>query len=161
MKTHMLAAAAMIAAPLAVSAHHDGDRFVAETVAVSHVWTEETGLMAHGVEVYLTVENLGEEAVRLIGATTGFTAPGVFQAPVLGEGGALAIRDVPAIEIAPGQTVAFQPGGLRVSFQNVQRAHDAGDHFHMTLEFEELGALEVEVEVERDADDFGEDEPAS
>ena len=161
MKIHTLAAAALIAAPFAVAAHHDGDRVVADTVAVSHAWTEETGAMAHGVAVYLTVENLGEEAVRLIGATTGFTAPGVFQAPVLGADGTLAIRDVPAVEIAPGQTVAFQPGGLRISLQDAQRAHDAGDHFPMTLEFEALGALEVEVAVERHADDLDREEPAS
>ena len=48
----------------------------------------------------------GQEGLNIaagIGATTGFTEPGVFQASALAEDGTLAIRDVPAVEIAPGQ----------------------------------------------------------
>ena len=161
MKSLKLAAlAALFAAPLAVSAHHVGDVYKLGSVTVSHVWTEETGDMAHGLDVFLTVANDGEDAVRLIAADTTFTDEGVFQSPVVGEDGSLAIRDLSAIEIAPGQTITFQPGGLHVSLQNTQRAHDAGDHFHMTLEFEALGALDVEVEVER-GDVVAEDDPAT
>jgi Uncharacterized protein conserved in bacteria len=156
----LAAAAALVAAPLAVSAHHVGDIYKLGPVTVSHVWTEETGDMAHGLDVFLTVVNEGEDAVRLIAADTSFTDEGVFQSPVVGEDGSLAIRDLSAIEIAPGQTITFQPGGLHVSLQNTQRAHDAGDHFHMTLEFETLGALDVEVEVEEHVDHDHQD-PAS
>jgi copper(I)-binding protein len=154
------ALAALLLAPVTTAAHHDEAFYRLGPVTVSHVWTEETGRMSHGLDVFLTVENTGEAPVRLIAAETGFTDAGVFQSPVVGEDGALSVRDLSAIEVAPGQTITFQPGGLSVSLQNTQRGYDAGDHFHMTLEFETLGALEVEVEVERHEDGAPED-PAS
>ena len=154
-------AAALLASPFAAAAHHDGDVVQLSQIAVSHAWTEETGDMAHGVDVFLTIANEGEAPVRLIAADTGFTEPGVFQTPVVAEDGALAIREVPAIEIAPGQTITFQPGGLRISLGNAQRVHDAGDHFHMTLEFEGAGEMEIDVEVERRDDARTAEEPAT
>jgi periplasmic copper chaperone A len=58
------------------------------------------------------------------------------------------VTEVPAIEIAPGQTVTFQPGGIRIVLPNVQRHYSEGDHFHMMLEFETAGEIEIEVDVE-------------
>jgi copper(I)-binding protein len=131
------------------TAHHDGDVVQNAGVRVSHAWTAEPAAMAHAVEVYLTIENTGREAVRLTGAKTDFSAPAVFQAVVVGTDGAAAVRDVPAVVIQPGQTVTFQPGGLRVVLNDVKRVLGAGRHFHLDLEFAGLGVLEVDVEVER------------
>ncbi|GGK53372.1 copper chaperone PCu(A)C [Salinarimonas ramus] len=150
-KKSMIAAALALAA-LPVAAHHAGDQFRTGPMVVSHAWTEETSPMAHAAEVFLTVENTGEAVDRLLSATTSFTAPGVFQASVMTETGAVAVREVPAIEIAPGQSITFQPGGIHVVLNDVKRNLEAGDHFHMTLVFEEAGALEIDVEIEEHGD---------
>jgi len=138
--------AALTASP--ATAHHDGDVVQRAGVSVGHAWTAEPAAMSHAVEVYLTIENTGREAVRLTGATTSFSAPGVFQALVVGADGAASVREVPAVVVQPGQTVTFQPGGLRIVLNDVKRALGAGRHFDLDLEFAGVGEIEIDVEVE-------------
>ena len=143
-----VAMAAMLLVPLSVSAHHDGDTFSLGPVTVSHAWTEETAAAAHGFDVFMTLENTGDMPVRLVGATTDFSKPGAFHAPVVSEDGSYSLRSVTAVTIAPGQTVTLQPGGPRVALQDVQETFETGEHFHMALAFAEIGTLEIEVAVE-------------
>jgi periplasmic copper chaperone A len=75
-------AAALLATP--VLAHHDGDRFAAEAITVSHAWTVETSATAHAIEVFLTIDNEGEAPDRLVAASVRFADPAVFQAAVVG-----------------------------------------------------------------------------
>jgi copper(I)-binding protein len=144
--------AAMALAALPALAHHDGEIFRAGDIRVSHVHTDEPAAAAHGIFVYLTVENTGETADRLISASVDFANPGRFQANVVGGDGTLRVREVRAIAVEPGQVVFLEPGGARIALDDVQRTIKAGDHFHMQLEFENAGPLEVEVEVEGHAE---------
>lgn len=141
-----LAVAGLLSAP--ALAHHVGDVAAAGTMKASHAWTPQTSAMAHAVEVYLTITNEGEEADRLVAAATDFTQDAVFQAPLLGEDGTLKVREVAAIELAPGQQITFQPGGLVIVLNDVKQVLTAGDEFHLDLTFEKAGFLEVEVVVE-------------
>jgi hypothetical protein len=150
----LIAVTFAILAAMPATAHHDGEQFSKSNVAVSHAWTGETGTMAHAIEVYMTIQNNGSEAVTLTGAEVDFAQPGVFQAQVVGEDGTLRTREVATVEVRAGQSVTMQPGGLRNVFNDVQRTLRAGDHFHAHLEFAEIGELEIEVEVEK----VGEDE---
>ena len=149
----ILAAALALVATLPATAHHDGDIYATENVKVSHAWTEETAEMAHAIDVYMTIENTGEEPITLTGAHVDFAKAGVFQAQVVDDDGTLRTREVKQIEIAPGQSVTMQPGGLHIVFNDVQRTLHAGDHFHAHLEFAEAGELEIEVEVEGHEDE--------
>jgi copper(I)-binding protein len=153
-------AAALLATP--VVAHHAGEYFQAGDMRVSHAWTVETAATSDAVEVFLTIANDGEAADRLVGASARFSGPALFQAPVVDGDGVLQVREVPAIEIAAGQSVTFQPGGIRIVLPDVQRHFSEGDHFHMVLEFETAGPLEIDVDVEdRDHRHDHEHEPAS
>jgi periplasmic copper chaperone A len=60
---------------------------------------------------------------------------------------------VQAVEIASGQTLTFQPGGVHLVLQSVQRIFEHGQHFEMALTFEKAGSVEVEVEVEEPTDE--------
>ena len=152
-----IAAALALVAALPATAHHDGDIYAKENVQVSHAWTAETASMAHAIEVYMTIENAGDEPVTLTGAEVDFAKAGVFQAQVVGDDGTLRTKDVKAIEIAAGQSVTMQPGALHIVFNDVQQVLHAGDHFHAHLQFAEAGELEIEVEVEAPDDHHGEE----
>lgn len=145
-------AAALVVLPFAATAHHVGEVWQAGSITVSHAWTEETGAMAHGIEVYLTIGNSGEEPDRLIAAETDFTEAGVFQASILDDDGSLIIKEVPAIQIAAGQALTMQPGGVHIVLQDVKRHLEGGEHFDMTLTFANAGTIEIEVEVEHGED---------
>lgn len=146
----VLKSAALAALLFAVPAlaHHDGEVFSAGALQVSHLWTEEVGKTAHAVPVYLTIRNTGTEADRLVGVKTTFSDAGKFEAPVLGADGALSVREIPAVEIAAGQTLTFQRGGITLVLDNVQRPLEGSQHFDMVLEFAKAGTVEVEVEIE-------------
>lgn len=145
----IMTATTAIAMALPVAAHHDEAGFVQAGITVSHVHTVATGDMSHAIDLYMTIENDGEEAVTLTGAHVDFAQDGVFQAPVVGDDGTMSVREISAIEIAPGQSVTLQPGGAHVVFNDVQESFAAGDHFHAGLSFADLGEMEIEVEVER------------
>ncbi|MGF1475137.1 MAG: copper chaperone PCu(A)C [Geminicoccaceae bacterium] len=171
----MLLAAAILGLPALASAHHEGkmvgggiilmhhvgEIVRAGAIAASHGWTEETGETAHGIEVFVTIENSGSEPDRLVSATTEFADDGMFEASVLDNTGTLVVKQVSAIELTAGQIITFQPGSLRIVFQDVKQRFLAGDHFHMTLTFDKAGPLEIEVEVEHDHGDGDDHDVAS
>lgn len=143
--------AAVIAGALATSpllAHHAGEAFQAGAVVVSHIWTHVNTPAAHANAVYLTVANNGTEADRLIAVEGDFFESAELQAPVVGEDGALRTTSLSSVEIAPGQSLTFQPGGVQIILVGLQESFFEGDHFHLSLVFEQAGSLEVEVEVE-------------
>lgn len=148
-RTVLASLALAITAVLPAAAHHDGHIFTKGAAKVSHAWTVETGKTAHAVEIYMTIENTGDAPIRLTGASVRLADAGVFQSPVVGDDGALSVRELTAVEIAPGQSITMQPAGLHIVFNDVQRTLRAGGHFHATLTFAEIGALEIDVDVER------------
>jgi periplasmic copper chaperone A len=153
-----------LAAGLATSAlaHHAGEIVAAGDLRISHAWTYEVAKMAHAVDVYLTIDNKGGSADRLIAASVDFSDEVQIQAPVL-ENGVLKTTTVQAVEIAPGQTLTFQPGGVHLVLQSVQRTFEHGQHFDLALTFEKAGSVQVEVEIEEpaDGDDQGGHKPAA
>jgi periplasmic copper chaperone A len=76
----------------------------------------------------------------------------VMQAQAIGGDGTLAVQDVAAIAVQPGQVLTLQPGAIWLELEGVQRAFVDGQHFHMTLVFETAGAVEIDVWV-NEADD--------
>jgi len=134
-------------------AHHGGESFHRGSLVVNHLWAHENVRVAHANAVYLTITNEGTEPDRLIAIEGDFFTSAELQAPVLDEDGALKTASLTAIEIAPGQSLTFQPGGVQILLVGLQQTFLKGDHFHLVLVFEKAGRLEVEVEVEgRDHD---------
>jgi copper(I)-binding protein len=63
--------------------------------------------------------------------------------------GVMRMRPLPrGVEIAPGFTAKFEPGGLHVMFLDLKRPLVKDDRFRATLAFERAGAVEVEFVVE-------------
>lgn len=157
MKARILGIA--LAAGLATSAlaHHGGEVVAAGDLLVSHGWTYEVADAAHAVDVYLTIDNQGDSPDRLVAASVTFADAVEIQAPVL-ESGVLKTATVKAVEIAPGQVLTFQPGGLHLVLQSVHRSFVHGQHFDLALTFEKAGPVEIEIEIE---ESDHEDQPAA
>lgn len=128
-------------------AHHDGEIYKQGDLVVSHAWMHENAAMAHSTSVYLTVDNQGSEADRLIGAKVDF-ADAVFQAQTVGADGTLEVRDISGIKIEPDQVLTLKPGVVWIELEGVRRMFGHGEHFDMTLTFEKAGTVEIEVEIE-------------
>lgn len=145
----LLAAGVTATAPApVVLAHHAEVPVRAGDLSIGHGWTVENAGTAHAGAVYLTVANAGTAPDRLTGASVPFADRVTIQAPVLGPDGTLAVRDLRAVAVAPGQSLTFQPGGVRLVLEGLHARFRAGEHFAMTLTFERAGAVDVEIEVE-------------
>ncbi len=143
----------------AVLAHHAGEIEQAKNLVISHAWMHENADMAHSSAVYLTIDNQGTEADRLIGAEVEFADRASFQAQVLSAEGVLAVQDIKALQIEPGQVLTLKPGVAWIELESVQQTFLHGDHFDMVLTFEKAGPVEVEVVIEPvDGDEHETDE---
>ncbi len=149
-KMKRLLAAAIVAATAVTTgyAHHDGDRFKVGDLMVSHAYTYENAATAHATRVYLTIENVGAEGDRLTGASVDFATRVLFEGQAIDAEGTLAVTEINAVSIAPGQTLTFQPGAIWIELEGVKRTFEHGEHFYMTLTFETAGTVEIEVEIE-------------
>ncbi len=154
--------AGLLTAGLATSAyaHHPGEGTIYEAgdIVVSHAWTYENEAAAHANHVYLTLDNQGGEADRLLKAEVAFAGQAVFQGQALDADGTLEVRDLSAIKVNPGQVLTLQPGAAWIELEGVTQTFEHGKHFDMTLTFEKAGIVQIEVEVE-ERDDH--DDPAT
>ena len=98
--------------------------------------------------VYLVVTNRGEAADRLVGAAADRAAHTMIHRSVV-EGGVTKMRRVEAVEIPPGGSIRFDPGGLHVMLMGVRSRFETGESISVTLVFERAGELVLSVPVRR------------
>ncbi|WP_195210353.1 copper chaperone PCu(A)C [Actinomarinicola tropica] len=104
--------------------------------------------------LYLRLVNDGDGSDRLLGATTE-AADGVeLHETRAGDDGLSRMVPVDEVEVGPGETVTFEPGGLHVMLLGVDPL-EVGDRLTVVLDLERSGDLEVEVPVGTVADALG------
>lgn len=120
----------------------------AQDILVEAPWARESPPGVKNGAAYLTLVNQGEETDQLIAASAP-VADAVELHTHLTEGGVMKMRQVEAIEVAPGTPTVLEPGGLHLMFIGLAAPLTAGDRFPLTLSFEKAGDLTVEVPVIR------------
>jgi hypothetical protein len=124
--------------------------FAAETVVgeirIAAPWARATAGMATVGAAYMTLDNTGDTADRLIEASSPVAAKTEIHTHII-EGDIMRMRAVDSVELPPGETVEFQPGGLHVMLIGLTAALQEGESFPLTLNFAEAGAATIEVEV--------------
>jgi hypothetical protein len=59
------------------------------------------------------------------------------------------MRHVKALDIKPGQSVSFKPGGYHIMMVGLKKPLKAGETFPLTLSFEHAGKIEITVTVRK------------
>jgi periplasmic copper chaperone A len=121
--------------------------YKAGNLVITAPWVRATPRGAPVAGGYLSITNNGSEPDRLIGGS--FAASGRFEVHVMSmDGGVMRMRPAAdGLEIKPGQTVEFKPGGLHLMFLELKRQLKAGDTVKGTLEFAKAGKLEIAYPV--------------
>lgn len=102
------------------------------------------GVMAHAA--YFTLSNSGELPRQLIGVSAeGYAMAHIHRTEVKDDIATMSSVDL--IEIAPGQTVAFEQGGLHIMLMRPEGALTEGDTVALTLEFANGETLPVTATV--------------
>ena len=120
----------------------------ASGLTIAHPMAYETASSAMAGGGYMTITNHGDAPDRLVGVRADF--PRVTLHTSEEQDGVARMRPVEAVEIAPGETVAFEPGGLHVMFMGLEGdPFEVGEEIRATLLFEQAGEVEVTFAVER------------
>ncbi|MES2959583.1 MAG: copper chaperone PCu(A)C [Pseudomonadota bacterium] len=145
MKPRLLSAL-MLAAALATTgaAAHE---FQLGTLKIDHPWARPTlpGQSAGGA--YLGLHNGGATPDRLLGGSTPAAAR-VELHEMRMQGDVMRMREVPALDLAPGKPVKLAPGGLHLMLFGLKAPLKLGDKLPLKLRFEKAGEIEVMLHVE-------------
>ena len=144
----ILFATALVSAGIA-TAHE----FEAGELRIGHPHARPTIANQRTGAAYLTLENKGTSADKLVGISSP-VAQSVEIHTMAMDNGVMKMREVPSIELKPGEKVAMQPGdGYHLMLMGLTQQLKAGDKFPMTLSFEKAGKKEVSVRVEGKPDE--------
>ena len=96
---------------------------------------------------FLTIENEGPEADRLISASSPAAATVQVHEMAM-QGDVMKMRHLAdGLELPPGETVALSPGGLHLMFMGLKQAFVEGETVPVTLVFEKAGTVELALPV--------------
>jgi copper(I)-binding protein len=138
-------AVALILSPLFVSSPFAGETIVGD-IRIIEPWARATAGAATAGAAYMTLNNTGATADRLIEASSPVAARTEMHTHII-EGDIMRMRAVESVDLPPGETVEFQPGGLHVMLIGLKAALQEGESFPLTLNFAEAGATTMEVKV--------------
>ena len=135
--TATLAIALLTAAPPVLA---EGDE-----VVIEGAWSRASiGTSRPGV-AYMTLRNTGDAPVAVTGLRTDLAMMPMIHASTTDAQGVTRMTHMEQVEIAAGETVALEPGGLHVMLMDLQRPMVEGESFTLSLIL--AGGEEIAVEV--------------
>lgn len=141
-----VASAAMLsyflAAPLRAEEVKAGD------LVITQAWSRATPGGAKIAGGYLTIENKGAAADRLIGGAVDVAAR-VEVHEMSMKDGVMTMRQLDkGLAIEPGKTVKLAPGGYHLMLMDLTSPLKQGDKLPVTLEFEKAGKVKLSFDVQ-------------
>lgn len=117
-------------------------------LVISHPWTRATPGGAKVGGGYLTIENKGAAADRLVGGET--PAAGKLEVHEMTmSDGVMKMRAIDGgLALAPGQTVKLAPGGYHLMLIDLKAPFKPGEKVPVTLNFEKAGKVAVSLDVQ-------------
>src|SRR3954462_14161756 len=141
-----LTLAALAASLFAVSARAEDVK--AGDLVISQAWSRVTPGGAKIAGGYLTIENKGTAADRLIGGS-GDIAGKVEVHEMAVNNGVMTMRPLDkGLAIEPGKTVKLAPGGYHLMMFDLKGPFKQGEKVPVTLEFEKAGKVAISLDVQ-------------
>lgn len=140
-------AAALVALLTALAPVRAQDTKVGDLV-ITQAWSRATPGGAKVAGAYLTIENKGSAADRLVGG--GADVAGHVEIHEMAmEGGVMKMRALDnGLAIEPGKTVKLAPGGYHVMLIDLKNPLKQGDKVPVTLQFEKAGKVNLSFDVQ-------------
>lgn len=122
----------------------------AQDILVEDLWARESPPGVTNGAAYMTLVNQTSDTDRLLSASAPVSERVELHTHLM-EDGVMKMRQIEAIEVAPGAPTVLEPGGLHVMFIGLEAPLVDGEQFPLTLNFENAGEVTVEVPVQRPA----------
>jgi len=123
------------------------ETYSAGGLQIGNPWARATPKGATVGAGYLTITNTGSGLDRLVGGSAA-PASRVEVHTTVEEKGVARMRQIPALDIKPGETVELKPGGMHVMFMGLKQPLKQGQKLKGTLVFEKAGTVEIEFTVQ-------------
>jgi copper(I)-binding protein len=134
--------ASLFAAPARAQEVKAGD------LVISQAWSRATPGGAKIAGGYLTIENKGSVADRLVGVSGDIAGKIEVHAMTMNNG-VMTMRPLDkGLAIEPGQTVKLAPGGYHLMLFDLKQPLKQGDKVPVTLEFEKAGKVKLSLDVQ-------------
>lgn len=146
MKTTLAALATILT--LALAAPAVAQEVKAGDLVITQAWTRATPNGAKIGGGYLTIENKGTAADRLVSGSV--DAAGKVEVHEMSmDNGVMKMRALDkGLTIEPGKTVKLAPGGYHLMMFDLKQPLKQGDKVPVTLEFEKAGKVTVSLDVQ-------------
>lgn len=138
-------AAAMLTLTSVVALAHD---YTLGSLKIDHPWTRATPGGAKVAGGYLTIQNSGSAADRLVGGASEIAGRVEIHEMAVKDG-IMTMRPLPeGLEVKPGDKAELKPGGYHIMFMELKRPLKEGERVKGTLQFEKAGTVAVEFTVQ-------------
>lgn len=118
-----------------------------EDVVVEDAWARASIGTTRPGAAFMTIRNTGDEPVVLTGLATDLAMMPEIHRTSTDDRGVSSMAPAGEITIAPGESVALEPGGLHAMLMKLKRPMKEGERFTLTLIFSDGGAVAVEVPI--------------
>jgi copper(I)-binding protein len=144
--TRGIVCAAMLLCSAVVPAR--AEEVKAGDLVITQAWSRATPNGAKVAGGYLTIENKGTAADRLIGGS-GEVTDKVEVHEMAMNNGVMTMRPLDkGLTIEPGKTVKLAPGGYHLMMFDLKAPLKQGDKVPVTLEFEKAGKVKLSLDVQ-------------
>lgn len=124
------------------------DEVKAGDLVISHAWSRATPGGAKVAGGYLTIQNKGTAADRLVSVSADIAGKAEIHKMAM-DNGVMKMRPLEeGIAIDPGKTVKLAPGGSHLMLQELKGPFKQGDKVPVTLQFEKAGKVAVSLDVQ-------------
>jgi copper(I)-binding protein len=123
------------------------DDYHVKLLRVSNPFARATPPGAKVAGAFMSIENQGKEADRLISASSPIAGLVEIHEMAM-DGGLMKMRAVKGIDLKPGATVELRPGGYHVMLEDLKQPLKQGEQVPVLLTFEKAGRVEIKVKVE-------------
>jgi periplasmic copper chaperone A len=145
--TNALSSLAFVAMILTAPAR--AEEVKAGDLVITQAWSRATPGGAKVGGGYLTIQNKGATADRLIGASAETAGKVQVHEMSMSSNGIMTMRPVEGgLVIEPGKTVKLAPGGFHLMLLDLKGPLKQGEKLPVTLEFEKAGKISVTLDVQ-------------
>lgn len=117
------------------------------SLEIMNPWSRATPKGAPTAIGYMTIKNDGTTPDRLVGGSID-VADGFQLHSTTMENDVSKMRELKGVDIKPGQTIEFKPGGSHVMFVKLKHPLSKGEKVKGTLVFEQAGKVQIEYSVQ-------------
>lgn len=117
-----------------------------DTLTANDAWARPAFKGENGA-VYFVIKNRTDLDEKILSASTDISSNAEPHMTMESSQGVMSMTMQEAIEISAGDDLKFEPGGLHIMLVHLNRDLKVGDIFTLILNFENIGEIQLQVEV--------------